>query len=871
MQKELGRAEAIENENKEKREQLATLTADHASLKSERDGMSDLQRRSEEEITRLEKLRITLTERCEAADNRAREAMHSKDNANAEKSRVLQQLAAMTSDRGGQDEAMMRTQTAHRDEKAVLVSRAETAEQTIKELQRERDAYSEERARVNEQMAVHAVERREAEARSIKLEKELAIAQDERGATQVRCDAAEQRYRELEGLRDAAIAERQKLEQEQAVAHAERRRLDEMHSRTEQATKELHKDKLTLQARSDAAEARVRDVLAMRDAMVEERGRALESLATSQAEKEAGEELIRRIELQIRTLNDDKAALLARTDTAEDRAKELTRQRDAAAAERSRLAEQLGVAHTERRAVEEVLRLTEVRIGEERPALLQRAEFAEARCDEMVQQRNELAKEKAGMTQAVSDAKDQQTEAQRELASAVAERRALEELLHRTEQRLGDERAALRAAADGAESRGAELGRQRDEAIVERVRAAEALAASEADRRTAEDNTLKSTAEMKRMGEERTQLLERVGATEERAREMSMQLETAQNALREANESRASLQREKTALAQNLAVCQTELRGKEVVARHSEQRLYEEKLALQARCEASEERCHELSSRRDAMQADRARLQESYNALLDERNRLEERSTALVTEKRGLEELAMYVNAITRGGGPMPAPKSSGGGGNGGGYGTPLRDTPPTSYAADGVPALPATYYGTREGASAPQWPAGNGSGVAAQQHPPQPAAGYPCYQAGTGVYQSGGLPGAHADLPPALAPATLAPPAHANTPQPQTPHGPPDGASSAGDSRDASAPDRMLPQAAQSPSMRPPHPSSVSWAPPPGPPPADGAGGILRHAAAALHALSPASMGHASLSDAALASSASPLDLLDHSRPRRG
>ena len=81
---------------------------------------------------------------------------------------------------------------------------------------------------------------------------------------------------------------------------------------------------------------------------IAERGRALESLATSQAEKEAGEELIRRIELQIRTLNDDKAALLARTDTAEDRAKELTRQRDSAAAERSRLAEQLGVAHTAR-------------------------------------------------------------------------------------------------------------------------------------------------------------------------------------------------------------------------------------------------------------------------------------------------------------------------------------------------------------------------------------------------------------------------------------------------------------------------------------------------------------------------------------------
>ena len=36
----------------------------------------------------------------------------------------------------------------------------------------------------------------------------------------------------------------------------------------------------------------------------------------------------------------------------------------------------------------QVLRLTEVRVGEERPALLQRCEFAEKRCAEMESQRD---------------------------------------------------------------------------------------------------------------------------------------------------------------------------------------------------------------------------------------------------------------------------------------------------------------------------------------------------------------------------------------------------------------------------------------------------------------------------------------------------
>ena len=51
--------------------------------------------------------------------------------------------------------------------------------------------------------------------------------------------------------------------------------------------KELMKDKQSMQARAESGENRVKDVLGMRDAVVEERSRALESLAAAQAENMA--------------------------------------------------------------------------------------------------------------------------------------------------------------------------------------------------------------------------------------------------------------------------------------------------------------------------------------------------------------------------------------------------------------------------------------------------------------------------------------------------------------------------------------------------------------------------------------------------------
>ena len=584
------RCDAAEEQSKEMRsardaavDDLAALRREMAVAVAEKGGAADLARKAEEEMGRLEAARTALNERLESALARQRESEHAKEAANGERTRTLQQLAVVSAEKATSDEGCNRLQGQLREER----TRCEAAEAAGREATRARDHATEEKSRLEGQLSVMIVEKRELELKVGSLEKALSLGQEERSAMQLRAEGAEARLRDSEGGREAAVAERQRVEQEMAVATAERRRVDEAAARAEAHIKEcvtaalsrsrpqsqppsvaaappsvaaapplgpphppptptqadrariprwpcahvslahaphlrlcsakprhlpllpppqierptdiaahapaplapcptpqirpnrrLQKDKQTLHARAEAAEARVRDVLSMRDGVVDERTRATESLAATTAEKTALEEAMRRCELQLKTLTEDKAALTSRAEAAEERSKELARQRDAAQNERSKLAEQLGVSHTERRAVEEVLRVSETRSGEERSPLLQRAEFCERRCNEMEGQRDALAKERQQLAEQLTSTRDALAEAQRELASSASERHTLEELLHRTEARLGDERASLRAAVDGAEGRCAEVSRQRDAALDERIRAAEVRAHS---------------------------------------------------------------------------------------------------------------------------------------------------------------------------------------------------------------------------------------------------------------------------------------------------------------------------------------------------------------------------------------------------------
>lgn len=286
------RCEAAEDQNKELRlardamnEEMAQLKRDLAATTAEKTALAELARRAEDETGRLETTKSTLLERVENAEARGRELQHAKDAAFAERSRALQQLAVLTSEKNASDEQCTRLATQMREERGSLTVRCETAEAACREVTRDRDAIAEEKVRLSEQMAVMTVEKREAEARATQLEKSLQIAQEERSAMQVRCEGTEGRLRDIEALRDSTVSERQKVEQDVAVASSERRRVEEACNRAEASIKELQKDKQSLAARAEAAEARVKDVLAMRDAVVEERSRALEALATANAEK----------------------------------------------------------------------------------------------------------------------------------------------------------------------------------------------------------------------------------------------------------------------------------------------------------------------------------------------------------------------------------------------------------------------------------------------------------------------------------------------------------------------------------------------------------------------------------------------------------
>ena len=199
---------------------------------AEKSGLAELSKKTEEEAGRLEVTKSQLLERVENAEARGRELQHAKDAAFAERSRSLQQLAVLTSEKNASDEAVMRLQGQLREERGTLTVRCETAEAACREVTRDRDAMAEEKARLGEQMAVLTVEKRETDARASQLEKTLQLAQEERGAMQVRSEGAENRLRDMDALKESMVAERQKLEQEMAVASSERRRIEEACART---------------------------------------------------------------------------------------------------------------------------------------------------------------------------------------------------------------------------------------------------------------------------------------------------------------------------------------------------------------------------------------------------------------------------------------------------------------------------------------------------------------------------------------------------------------------------------------------------------------------------------------------------------------
>ena len=212
----LAKLEASEDHNRELRltrdaqiDEIAQLKRDLAQAIAEKSGLADLHKREEEEHGRMEQNKSQLQERCENAEARCRELQHSKDAAFAERSRALQQLAVLTSEKNAADEQGMRLQTQLREDRGSLTVRCETAEAAAREVTRDRDALAEEKARMGEQLAVMSVEKREAEARCSQLEKTLQMTQEERGALQVKSEGVENRLRDIEAMKEVSSEQQQ--------------------------------------------------------------------------------------------------------------------------------------------------------------------------------------------------------------------------------------------------------------------------------------------------------------------------------------------------------------------------------------------------------------------------------------------------------------------------------------------------------------------------------------------------------------------------------------------------------------------------------------------------------------------------------------
>ena len=220
----LAKLEASEDHNRELRltrdaqiDEIAQLKRDLAQAIAEKSGLADLHKREEEEHGRMEQNKSQLQERCENAEARCRELQHSKDAAFAERSRALQQLAVLTSEKNAADEQGMRLQTQLREDRGSLTVRCETAEAAAREVTRDRDALAEEKARMGEQLAVMSVEKREAEARCSQLEKTLQMTQEERGALQVKSEGVENRLRDIEAMKEVSSEQQQQHSASQAA------------------------------------------------------------------------------------------------------------------------------------------------------------------------------------------------------------------------------------------------------------------------------------------------------------------------------------------------------------------------------------------------------------------------------------------------------------------------------------------------------------------------------------------------------------------------------------------------------------------------------------------------------------------------------
>ncbi len=157
-------------------------------------------------------------------------------------------------------------------------------------------------------------------------EQEVSQLRGETGALSAVAGLAEERVRELMVQNDATSAERGAALEQVAALHAEKRGVEDCLRQTERS---LADERTASAARAEVTEGRIRELAQQKEELERERGLALERLAATQAERAALEELVRRTEQHAATLADEKRVLDGRAEASEARCLELLQQKDA--------------------------------------------------------------------------------------------------------------------------------------------------------------------------------------------------------------------------------------------------------------------------------------------------------------------------------------------------------------------------------------------------------------------------------------------------------------------------------------------------------------------------------------------------------------
>ena len=330
------------------------------------------------------------------------------------------------------------------------------------------------------------------------------------------------------------------------------------------------------------------------------------------------------LEGKVKDLNDQKGAAVVSAHAAEERFRVLLSQKEELAAERARLTETLAVLHVEKKS-EADLAAQATRVLEVRVAALE-ADLADERTKHTP--RIEAAEEKAAVLQRERDTLlDDRARLQQQLSSAEAEKRGLEELVGRLEAQLPplrEEKALVVTSLEAAEARCAELQASREVVAEEKARLVEELAVVRAEKRGAEELAKRESQQLEG---ELVAARKEVAPAEEKIVALGL--------------AKDELVAERGRLSEQLAVLQAEKRRSEDLSRRAESQLasaLDDKAAANQRAEAAEERARDAAAAKEAATSERARAEEALAVAVAERKRVEE--TARMGESKLRDELA---------------------------------------------------------------------------------------------------------------------------------------------------------------------------------------------------------------------------------------